>query len=62
MITSRPKRPPLTEQYLTESGTPGIIKPAEGIVAIVSGDGYETVDMTHLQFLDLLERMKEVAL
>lgn len=58
MSISRPERPPLTVEYLTEAGTPGIIQPAEGIVAIVSGDGYETVDMTELQFADLFERMK----
>lgn len=59
MSISRPERPPLSVEYLFESGTPVIIQPAEGIVAIVSGDGYETVDMTVLQFLDLFERMKE---
>lgn len=59
MSISRPERPPLSVEYLIESGTPAIIQPAEGIVAIVSGDGYETVDMTVLQFMDLFERMKE---
>lgn len=58
MSSHKPIRPPLTEEYLTKSGNPVIIQPADGILAIVSGDGYETVDMTEKQFLELHVRMK----
>lgn len=56
-ISSKPERPPLTEDYLTESGPPTVFIPAQGIVAIMSGDGYETVDMTFEQFEQLYNRM-----
>ena len=58
MSISKPVRPPLTEEYLTRNGAPFITRPAEGIVAIVSGDGYETVDMTEAQFFELYEEMR----
>ena len=58
MSSHKPIRPPLTEEYLTKSGNPVIIQPADGILAIVSGDGYETVDMTERQFIELYVRMR----
>lgn len=58
MSSHKPIRPPLTEEYLTRNGAPFITRPAEGIVAIVSGDGYETVDMTEKQFFELYQEMR----
>lgn len=51
---TKPERPPINVGYLTSQGPPTVCIPAEGIIALVSGDGYETVDMT-------LEQAEEIA-
>lgn len=51
------ERPPINKDYLTKSGPPSVFIPAKGIIAIMSGDGYETVDMTFEQFEQLYNRM-----
>lgn len=54
---NKPERPPINEEYLTKSGPPSVFIPAEGIIAIMSGDGYDTVDMTFEQFEQLYNQM-----
>lgn len=57
---SRGERPALTEEYLTRCGTPSVITPAKGVIAVVSGDGFETVDMTAEQVLEVSRRLIEM--
>lgn len=43
---NKAERPPITVEYLEQQGPPFVSSPAYGIVMVVSGDGYESVDMT----------------
>ena len=54
---SKTSRPPITPEYLEKQGPPWICNPAEGLLAVVSGDGYETVDMTFEQAHELYEKL-----
>ena len=57
---AKPERPPITPEYLEECGPPNLIRVADDIYAIVSGDGYETVDMTFEQAVYLYHRMRDL--
>lgn len=55
---SRPGRPPITPEYLDEGGPPSLIQVADGIYAVISGDGYETVDLTFEHAVYLYHRLR----
>lgn len=55
---TKPERPPISEAYLTRCGPPTVLIPAHGIVAVMSGDGYETVDMTFEQAVYLYNQLE----
>lgn len=57
MNTSDEEIPPVTVKYLEQTGTPSVISPAPGILAIVSGDGRATVDMTYAQAVEVRKRL-----
>lgn len=54
----KPERPAITPEYLEECGPPSIAQVADDIYAIISGDGYETVDMTFEQAVYLYHRLR----
>ena len=54
---TKEERPAITAEYLLRQGVPVVITPAAGIIAIVSGDGYETVDMAPEQALEVSKRL-----
>ena len=58
---TKPERPPINEEYLIQQGTPTVSSPAPGIVMVISGDGYETVDMTPWQAEEVADKLKEWA-
>lgn len=58
---SENSRPPITVEYLEGQGSPTVSSPAPGIVMVISGDGYETVDMTAEQARQVADRLNEWA-
>lgn len=58
-MVTKPERPPITPEYLESVGPPTVFTPAKDILAIMSGDSYETVDMTFEQAKYLHERLGE---
>lgn len=59
-MVTKPERPPITPEYLEEGGPPSIVQVSDDIYAIISGDGYETVDMTFEQAVYLYHRLREL--
>lgn len=57
-MVTKPERPPITPEYLEACGPPSIAQVADDIYAIISGDGYETVDMTFEQAVHLYHRLR----
>lgn len=56
-----PERVAITPEYLTHIGPPSISSVAEGIIAVISGDGAETIDLTFDQAEGLAARLAELA-
>lgn len=55
---AKPERPLISTEYLEECGPPSITRVADDIYAVISGDGYETVDMTFEQAVYLYRRLR----
>lgn len=48
----------ITPAHLEQNGVPTVSEVAQGVIAIVSGDGLDTVDITHTQVAPLIERLE----
>ena len=52
------EREPITVEYLRKQGAPGISVPARGILAIISGDERDTVDILPEQVEELVKSLR----